>query len=317
MFTVYNVGMIYFDGCRVNEKRALVPDGTKGDKDTNTPRHYCSLFVGADKVDMDRTNWWWGYKFEREVTFVDDAHKSNTMRVYEFRIKEPSEVTFPDKRNGQPARFEELEYLPRLQSDTHFQLADDPRTIARVPLRGGVLEACALMGVPVVVWKVEHHADPLTITARTDEGGLYTIVLKDAKTLKKEEVPFSDDITMVFSNTPDFIALMENSVGHDHGDEHPNGGNGHAPGRGADGDEKHFEHGVIYGKLNKAERKVTLSDDLRPELKPVRLKQGYIKDYLEFLAASRRYRQSDCTPTCCTPTPPPEENPGSGGGGGS
>lgn len=323
MFTVYNVGMIYFDGCNVGQKRALVPDGREGDATTDppTPRHYASIFVGADKVDLDKTHWWWGAKYEREVTFLDDDHQAHTVKAYEFRIKEPSEIAFPDKRNGEPAEFKDLEKLPRLQSDRHFQLAEDPKTIARVALRSGLLQAGTLSEVPIVSWKVTEHADPIKITARDDEGNLFYISLKDQQTMYDEKIPYRDDITMVLSNTPDFIALMEITPGHDHGDPPPpvdlkvngkatrktNGkANGTANGK-ADrrATDKHFEHGGIYGKLNKDEKRVTLADTRPDDLKPVQLKQGY----LQFLAASHRYRQSDCSPTCCDATP------GSGGGG--
>jgi hypothetical protein len=359
MFTVYNVGMIYFDGCHVGQKRALIPDGREGDPTTTPPipRHYASIFVGADKVDLDKTHWWWGSKFEREVTFLNERQERQTMRAYEFRIKEPSEVTFPDKRNGETAEFKDLEKLPRLQSDPGFRLATDPKTIARVIIRGGLLEARKLGDVPVVRWTVTDHANPIKITARDDDGNLFYIALKEQQTLYDEKVPYSDDITMVLSNTPDFIALMEtaedlagsiaNDKGHGNGNgavhapdaEPANGGvapapagrhaRGHAatkarqegvangptaatPANGnGNGHDGHFDHATIYGQLNEGAKPVQLERKVSGTLKDAQLKQGYVT----FLSASKRYRQSDCSPTCC-PAPPPDPAPGGGGNGG-
>lgn len=328
MFTVYNVGMIYFDGCRVKDKRALIPNGTEGDAKNGIPPHYASIFVGAHRVDLDKTNWWFGSKYEREVTFVNFEGKETTTQVYEFRIKTPSDVTFSDRGDGKGAEFKDLEKLPKLQTDPKFELDIDPDTIADVSIRGGTLEPFVLSEVPIVRWTVDKHATPIRITARDEAGFEYHVTLKEKE----------NNVEMVLSNTPDFFSLLaapaERGLGgshspsaraagaeckesngghkdhkdhdhedHDHKDQRSSkagkkGGEkkgGDGAGNAAHRNHGPFEHGSIYGKLNKGRRAVGLANGRPAGLTPLETNRGYLK----FLATSEKYKESDCTPTCC------------------
>jgi len=262
MTLFYLTGLMYFDGCEADEKRALLPDGTD-----HNPPHFASLFI--EKAATYKEHWFPGQiKDPRTVTV-----QGHDRDVVEFRIPVRSVLTFPDDADI-PAKCVDFEDgLPKLQdADPAFEPnLVDPDTIAEVVIRGGTLRPLMLNKVPVVQWEVANQTGPITIRARAlgddrqPTGPEFTFT-----------VPAGTDV--ILSNSPDFIA---NSGINSHHGSHPVG--------------PHFE---LYEKIAKAGHKGMLSNakakKLVGPLKPTNA-------YLQYLEKLKRFEVEGCTGSCCTP----------------
>lgn len=133
MLKVYMVGLIYFNGCDEEEKRAFAPDGRVAAFGVRP--HFASLWVKANQVNLGAGATQWPERQLRSIDGVD---------VIEFRILEPVEIVFPDQNN--PLSCADLDaVMPKLKKDKKKDedeeyFAIDPvnaRTIATVTIGGG------------------------------------------------------------------------------------------------------------------------------------------------------------------------------------
>lgn len=245
MTKFYLTGLMYFDGCESDEKRALLPDGTEHD-----PPHFASLFI--EKVQY-QASWFPGEITDPRTVKVQGQDRE----VVEFRIPVRSVLTFPDDTDI-PAKCVDFEDgLPKLQdADPDFEPnLVDPDTIAEVVIRGGTLQPLMLHKVPVVLWEVAHQTGPITIRARA---------LGDDRQPTGPEFTFTvpAETEVILSNSPDFI----NNSGNPHHGNHPLG--------------PHFE---LYEKIAKAGHKGMLSNAKAKKLVgPLKPTNAYLQ-YLEKL----------------------------------
>ncbi|MFL6245625.1 MAG: hypothetical protein ACJ74H_06345 [Thermoanaerobaculia bacterium] len=189
-------GLIYFNGCQEEVKRAYAPDGTEGEM---IP-HYASLFIAADQINESGTGWWDNSWTTRDI---------GDPPVIEFRIPDAADIWFPDEGNA--VSCDDLENkLPKLKKKKtkkgdlqNFAInPKTPQTIAEVTIRGGAIEPFRLterMGL--VQWTIPQPSGLSITVVLKDSGESRTITLASA------------DAEVVFSNTHDLFTLDE--AGHD------------------------------------------------------------------------------------------------------
>jgi len=261
MATFYLSGLMYFDGCEADEKRALLPDGTQHD-----PPHYASLFI--EKVPY-KANWFPGAITDPRIVRVQGQDR----QLVEFRIPVRSLLTFPDESDV-PAKCVDFEDgLPKLQqADPDFvPNLVNPDTIADVVIHGGILQPLLLHKTPIVRWTVDKQSGEITIKARVlddhhhPNGSEFTLT-----------VPAGTEV--ILANSPDFIGVPV--------DPHPHPG--HVGG-------KHFD---LYAKIAKTADKTKLHNaHAKKTVGPLRPTNAYLQ-YLEKL---KRFEEDNCTGSCCTP----------------
>ncbi|HEX2100406.1 MAG TPA: hypothetical protein VHF69_07075 [Candidatus Synoicihabitans sp.] len=192
MLTVYVAGLIYFNGCKQNVKRMYAPDGTD-----EKPLHYASLWVAADLLEENATQWWNGFRHSYAV---------EGGQVVEFRMPGPAEITFPDlgHSNGTCDDLEtKLGKLKKKKQDgTEEDFEIDPataQTIAEVTIRGGDIRPRRFKETSLVEWTM-NNPPTLQITAalKNNPGQSRTITLKPSAGGVSAEV--------VFANTHDLFA---------------------------------------------------------------------------------------------------------------
>ena len=259
MATFYLTGLMYFDGCEEDEKRALLPDGTDHD-----PPHFASLFIEKVKYEP---NGWPGEIIDPRTVRIQGQDR----QLVEFRIPKRTVLTFPDETDI-PAECVDFEDgLPKLQdADPTFEPnLQDPDTIAEVVIRGGTLQPLLLHKIPVVQWTVNNQSGPITIKGRAlganrqPTGPEFTVT-----------VPAGTEV--ILSNSPDFIDVPVNP--HPHGNHTAAG---------------HFE---LYDKIAKKADKTKLANaqakKLVGKLKPTNA-------YLQYLEKLKRFETEGCTGSCC------------------
>ena len=192
MLRVHFVGIVYFNVNTRDRKAALFPNGTK--ESGGLPSHHASLFIESDRLESDQ--WWPGAKFVRTRKLEDKPGVFRTASMYEFRIAEPSEVTF-HSGDRQLDVINLAQALPKIHDlAPEFELdVEHADTIARVPLTGGTLEVFRFDPAGAVVsWSIAEHPDPVTITA------------KAGNSVKRITLKAAADAEIVFSNTPDLLS---------------------------------------------------------------------------------------------------------------
>lgn len=197
MLTVHMAGLMYFHGCSIDDKKALLPDGRGGSG--KIPPHYASIWVEHDQLDDD--DWWPGEKYTHDVIVEDEQGNEIEVQIHEFRIAEPAVVRFPDEGKD-PARFVNLEStLPKLQEiDKSFEIdLDTPATIATIPIRGGSLTTYLFGEVGIVQWTIP-DSRAMVIEA---EAGKNTWTIS----LKRDSGRFGTEI--VVANTSDLLGKPE------------------------------------------------------------------------------------------------------------
>ncbi len=261
MFTVHMVGLMYFHGCTLDVKQALVPNGIR--PQTRMPPHYASLFVSADDCEAD--DWWPDQKTEHPLTVVNDQGDEIKVRVVEFRIPEPAQVLFPDEGDPQAEFMNLEETLPKLETierryEVDLEHAD---TICRVPIRRGALKAYGFNRAAIVQWRVQGHSGPITIAAVTDQ------VTKSVTLTQKTERLGTE---IVFSNTSNLISPSDD----------------------LDADRDHFQ---LYSVLGREAWSANLIPPTAPPkgLTPLPFDHAYLK----FLSARTEVPEPGCVPSCC------------------
>jgi hypothetical protein len=297
-FTVQMVGIMYFNVCSKNgenscppdAREVLIPDGTQGDG--HIPPHLASLFIEKDLCVRD--DWWTAGRIEHQVQAMDEQGQLVTKRVIEFQIPQgdkPATIEFPYRGNGTFEAVNLDRLLPRIGTiDPQFELdLEHPSAIARIPLRGGRLEAFALNGgAATVQWTFETDSEPLTITAQSETSS-GTVTVKAVGGRLGTEI--------VLSNTPDLLSrvqlptVVHTPGAHEHASadavaEHAGHGEG---GVSHGGNEDH--HFKLYGKLEKHRNASRLNFPKDREDLP------FGTHYLK--AVSTVHLASGCTPTCC------------------
>ncbi len=313
MYTVSFVGLNYFNACRVgNHCDALIPNGTPGSgkEEAQLPQHFASLFIEEDRWDSD--NWWPDQKYVRAIQLEIKLGEFRTVNVIEFRIPpKPRPETYPVELrfscNEGPGTLSNLnldEGLPKLQP-MGFVLDDQPDAIAKVPLPGGDLEVFRFGGSTLVRWLIEHHDDPITITA-SDEKGRRSVRLKKSDGSLPAEI--------VFSNTIELLPHAGNG-----GNGHPSvqstgmsGGGmagmgtvmsamaGAAVNGGMGGMHHHGPagHFVLFAKLDETRNERKLDKTVFPN--PMNLRPAiFSHPYLAYLSSMQETPDPQCSGSCC------------------
>lgn len=314
MLTVHLAGLIYFDGCQHPEKRALVPDGTKGED--GLPPHHASIWVEADRYDSDQ--WWPDSKFAHVLEVTERDGTLNKVFVLEFRIPTPSQVAFPDE--GNPLDFAIENGLPSLKKlSDEFELdPENPEAIARIPLRGGKLETRSFGEVGVVQWTIKDTPDVITIQAKPDRGAARTLTLRNVNELKKTAALGVLGPEVVFSNAPDLIfwpsgrhadcchrhddgTMADGHAEHVHAAAGDSSGTRHGSGNGAA--HNHSNHFALYGKLDaKRNGDQLVGKELTAMLQEVaenRAGLDFNHGLLRYLLSGNELPNGECTGSCC------------------
>ena len=199
MLRVFMTGLIYFNGCNAQTKRAFAPDA----RDT----HQASLWIASDLILSEQ---WSGTRVSRTIR-VTGGGPPRDVEIIEFRITTPTLLQFPD--GNDPMWCDDLEnklakYKAHKPGGTEVDFEADPataQTIAEVELRGGRIEPRRFTRTGVVEWTIGNHG-AIEIIAAQKGGGviLGRIVLKDPADL-------------VFSNMHDVFVDEKKDV---HGGNH-------------------------------------------------------------------------------------------------
>ncbi len=218
MLNVQVLGLVYFDGCAADKKRALAPNGTQAEN--GIPPHFASLFILPDQLIKD--DWWESFKLPHTIAIPS---RSGTRRVsvdvIEFRIPEPAEIVFPDQNGKQAECVRFGGGLPKLQDlDSKFQIFANPDTIAKVTIRGGTLQACQFDGNSrAVQWTMATAGEPIEIQVLTAKE-TKTVKLKNLDLLppqQAQQIPTGALGTeVVFSNTTNLIETHHPHDQHEH-----------------------------------------------------------------------------------------------------
>jgi hypothetical protein len=311
MYTVSFVGLNYFNACKVGEKDALIPNGTPGSgrDDNHLPPHFASFFIEEDHYDTD--DWWPGQKYVRPIQLEIKLGEFRTVNVIEFRIPpklspeaKPVELRF-SCNEGTLKNLNLDDGLPKLQP-LGFVLDKEPDAIAKVPLPAGNLEVFRFGGSTLVRWLIEHHDDPITITASDDRP-------RWVRLKKKSEGPLRAEI--VFSNTIDLLQHANNGNGQPTVQNPGVSGGGMAgmpdgmvmsemAGAATNGSTHHHGsagHFVLFAKLDKdrSEKKLEAATaDTFPD--PMKLRPAvFSHSYLAYLSAMRETPEAQCSGSCC------------------
>ena len=200
MLTVYVAGLIHFDGCIQPPRIMYAPDGSAG-----SPPHYASLWVAADLIDEDETQWWEGFR-----------HSYKDGDVVEFRMPNPVEILFPEGDPGECWEFEKLSKMKKKDKpdDPEEDFVVNPaaaQTIAKATIGTGDLTPRRFKNMSVVVWTIK-NPPMLRITTRlqANPGDSRTITLK----------PFAEGVTaeLVFANTHAVFGEKQKFPPHDEHD---------------------------------------------------------------------------------------------------
>lgn len=163
--TVYLGGMVFFDGCHSDDKKALLPNGSNQE-------HHASLWFRSADVDPS------SLPPNLELRVHERSHDDGSL--IEISIHGPvGVIAFPDE-NDSPAHFVNLEEgLAKLKKKgTGDPFPVDPQnadTIAVIPIRGGTLTATHAGNDGLVVWQIDHWATvQVTISTTT-----YTFIFEE------------------------------------------------------------------------------------------------------------------------------------------
>jgi hypothetical protein len=311
MYTVSFVGLNYFNACRVGERDALIPNGTPGSgtNEEGLPQHFASFFIEEELYDSD--NWWQKERIERLIPLEIKLGEFRTVKVIEFRVPPKSRPETPPvelRFSGDEGTLRNLnldEGLPKLQP-MGFVLDDQPDAIAKVALQGGDLEVFRFGGSTLVRWLIEHHDDPIAITAY--DG-------KDRKWVKlKKSGPLPPEI--VFSNTIDLLQHTNNGGNGQPAVQSgmssgmagmPNGPamsamagapvDGGMAGMHHHGPAGHF---VLFAKLDESRDERKLDKTVFPD--PMMLKPAvFSHPYLAYLSSIEETPDPQCSGSCCAP----------------
>jgi len=312
MYTVNFVGLNYFNACTVRDRDALIPNGTpgSGNDEEGLPQHFASFFIEEEKCDSD--NWWPDQKIRRQIPLEIKIGELRTVNVIEFRVppKERRETPPVQLRfscsEGVLTNRNLDQGLPKLQP-MGFVLDDHPDAIAKVALPGGDLEVFRFGGSTLVRWLIEHHDDPITITASDDKERKWV-------RLKKSDGALSAEI--VFSNT---IELLPHANGGGNGQSgvHGSGMNGNGmsgmtngpamsamAGAMADGGMGGMHHHgpaghfVLFAKLDKKPDEKKFDKTVFPD--PMTLKPAvFSHPYLAYLSSMQETPDPQCSGSCC------------------
>ena len=277
MITVHLVGLMYFDACRVDDKRVLLPNGMACGMGGHPP-HYTSIWVEANRYESD--DWWDDSVHLHRLPVKEDTGSENRIFVYEFRLPETAELSFSVK-NGTVDIVNLERGLPRLQP-LKFKLdLDRPNAVAGFAIPSGRLEAFKLKRSGVVKWRLDDHDDPFVITATVGKRTRKITLRRFDEVNQNPTAPLqAEGIEVVVSNAPDFIKPHSHHHQPDH-DDHGSAG--------------HFR---IYGRLD-ADRK---SENLaKPDLSMIEKLPDVTFDhaFLRFLINKPQIPEGECTPSCC------------------
>lgn len=312
MYTVSFVGLNYFNACTVRDRDVLIPNGTPGSgtEEEGLPQHFASFFIEEERYDSD--HWWPDQKIRRSIPLEIKLGEFRTVNVIEFRVPPklrpetpPVELRF-SCGEGTLINLNLDQGLPKLQP-MGFVLDDHPDAIAKVALPGGDLEVFRFGGSTLVRWLIEHHDDPITITASDGKERKWVKLKKTAGTLPAE---------IVFSNTIELLPQTSNG-----GNGHPtvpnegmdvggmagmHGGPAHSAMSGAPvngGMSGMHHHGpaghfVLFAKLDKSRDERKLDKTVFPD--PLMLSPAvFSHPYLAYLSSILETPDPQCSGSCC------------------
>jgi len=193
MTTYYLAGLMYINGCKGDDQRVLIPDGS----DVEPPRE-ATILVAKEERNGDT----FGTAWRPRVLMVDGRPKD----FYEFILKKRSRVSVSGSNGG--ARCVKLDVgLPKAQVVNFVPNLDDPDTIAEIALDGGKVTARRLADVPIVEWIVDDKRDDATITA--------TILGADRKpTGETQTLTVRGDASVVFVHSSELFAEPQKKDGY-------------------------------------------------------------------------------------------------------
>jgi hypothetical protein len=195
------VGLVCFVKERKDRKEtgrlALLPDGR--DPGGGIEKHTARLVVRKDQVDLDQTDWW--DHTETALTFV-------------FPIEFPSDLAISGLEGAGVEAKEQDAFLPRLPASSANGFAIDlnnARTIARLPIRAGTLQARQLelideqlgadvqhQGAIISSLQVDHEG-PIIITATPrPRADVPATIGSLSESLGATELGITDDVTSDF-----------------------------------------------------------------------------------------------------------------------
>lgn len=211
MPTYYLAGLMYINGCRGDDRRVLIPDGSK-DPEIQPPLD-ATLLVAKDdwRADTFSTAW-------RPRTLMVDGQPKD---FFEFVLKKRSRISLPYSGGAQCFKLDTG--LPRAQNADFEPDLEAPDTIAEIEIEAGTLTARSLGDVPIVEWAIDDRDKraEVTITAtvldgRKPTGEVHTLTVRGEATVvfvhsaglyaearpPLEEMPQSDTWHRVWGDPP-------------------------------------------------------------------------------------------------------------------
>lgn len=194
----YLAGVMYINGCKGDDQRVLIPDGST---EVQLPLRASILVAKADwKGDT------FGAQAQDRVLTVDGQPK-------EFRecfLTKRSRISVPHAGGAQCVKLDTG--LPRAQNAGFKPDLVTPDTVAEIELNSGTVTARSLADVPIVEWLPGERNDglgeeePITITATR---------LDEQRKLVTQTLTVRPDAAVVFVHSNDLFAVA------DDGDQQP------------------------------------------------------------------------------------------------
>lgn len=274
----YLAGLMYVNGCKGEDQRVLIPDGSN-DRQIQKPLDATILIAKEDhEGDTFGTAWL------PRALMVDGQPKD----FYEFFLKKRSRVSVPSVGVAQCFMLDTG--LPRAQDAGFVPDLREPDTIAEIELNSGTVTARSLAGVPIVEWLPGERNDakagePITITA--------TLLDNDRKpTAQKQTLTVKHDASVVFLQSSEVFAEADADD-----DDEPQD-----PVAKAKHERKSNDRAALYTKISHGRNPVNaakLAANYKPKKQQPDIPQGQQADVLKALRGRLGWPTAD-VPWCCS-----------------